>query len=130
VLLVVAACALLSAILSLGSTAHSWRQLSNGTASASTLTDLTGIWARRDLDRMFLRVVGTDLYVVNANDIERMRTKAHRLLSDPSHDALSAIVAVLGAMLWSWPLVLTAAAYELASWAWALKIATRLRDEA
>jgi hypothetical protein len=103
--------------------------LSNGTASASTLTDLTGIWAKRDLDRLFLRVVGTELYVVNANDIEKLRTKAHRLLSDPSHDALSAIVAVVGAMLWSWPLVLTAAAYELASWAWAMKIAMRSRDE-
>jgi hypothetical protein len=128
VLLVVAAGALLSAILSLGSTAQSWRQLSTGSVDANTLSDLTGIVARRDLDRIFARIVGTDRYTVNAYDIEKARTKSHRLLSDPTHDALSAFIAVIGAMLWSWPLVTIAAVYELLSWSWAIKNVLRVRE--
>jgi hypothetical protein len=129
VLLIVAAAALLSAILSLGSTAQSWRKLSDGTVDALTLTDLTGITRRRELDKVFARIIGTELYTVNAYDIDKARTKLHRLLSDPTHDALSAFIALLGAMLWSWPLVGVAAAYELASWAWAIKTLARSRED-
>ena len=123
-LLAVATTTFISAVISLLTTAQSRERMKAGAVDANTLSDLTGIFARKDLDARFRRI-GPNLYVVDKDTVEAARTPLHRFLNDPSLDSVSALAAIASLLLWSWPLAIAAAAYEIASWGWSALIVVR-----